>query len=994
MPLRELSTSLRFFGRLRIVLALIVCWFSVAMSSHAAGPRWVTGPPFFTTSGVPVVWYTNQPLYFTDPGNLSSSVNHAAAEALVAAAANVWNVPTASLVLSRGGSLDEHVSGANTFLGPAGLIFPADVQSSNFASKQIAVIYDSDGSVTDLLLGNGASDASNCLQNGVTESVDSIVPAGYIQHALLVLNGRCTGSDPQKQMQLQYQLMRAFGRVLGLGWSQTNDNVFTGSPRATFNQAMHWPVMHPIDIICGTYTYQCMPQPFTLRPDDLSSLAQLYFIGQGQAGPGKTDTLFNANQFSGSVTFPTGQGMQGVNVVVRRWAQYTDPSQIEDWYTTSSVSGYVFRQSNGNPVTGPDTSFNGSEGTVGLNREGFYDLERIPMLPGDWQQLVVETEPMNSLYTGPYAVGPYTTNAVEPSGANSSQTYGIFGSYQSAANVIFSTVDAASACDPSLYGTETAPVEAAATGWWPGLLCWYGHTAWSSLNVKGNRSLTLEVTAVDEQGFATTAKAMPVIGVWSATDPVGSLPGVAAAGEPFNGEATGMTTVTTSFTQPDQLRIVVADQRGDGRSDFNFQARALYADSLMPAAVSAAGGTVTITGMGFRTGNAVFVNGVAATVSSWNANTIVARVPSLRSLGSSTALVADVKVEDLSTGGTTVMTHALSYSAPVTTLSLLAAPSGTVVLAQQAATPFAVQVLEGDGVTPVVGEAITFTATSGAVQFAACGAATCTLHTDVHGIASTFVTPETSGVITLQATGVDGTATVSFTALAQVRTATAVQPVEYIVAGAIVTWTPQLRVADNIASTNGTPVDWQTVTGSIVVSPGQSQVNATGTAQTLATAGSLAPGAQAVLSGCAWTTVCATFTTQGVDPADLRVIAVSGGGQIVSAGSTFTPVVLRVTDGASNPVAGAVVEIYQTVDAWQPACPDRGRCPIPPILASSQYSVVSDANGLLTITPQQLSGLAETSNLAAATGSQGFVSLMLEKQPKRSLNEAITMEPD
>jgi hypothetical protein len=60
----------------------------------------------------------------------------------------VWNVPTASLVLARGGALDEHVSGANTFLGPSGLIFPADVQSSNYVAKQIAVIYDSDGSVT------------------------------------------------------------------------------------------------------------------------------------------------------------------------------------------------------------------------------------------------------------------------------------------------------------------------------------------------------------------------------------------------------------------------------------------------------------------------------------------------------------------------------------------------------------------------------------------------------------------------------------------------------------------------------------------------------------------------------------------------------------------------------------------------------------------------------------------------------------------------------
>jgi IPT/TIG domain len=980
MLLRDLRLWLRSNCRLRVVLTAVLCWFAAAAPLWAGGPRWVTGQPFFTTAGAPVVWYTSQPLYFTDPGDLSSSVNHAAADALVAAAANVWNVPTSSLVLSRGGALDEHVSGANTFLGPSGLIFPADVQSGNYVAKQIAVIYDSDGSVTDLLLGNGASDPTGCLQNGVTESVDSIIPAGLIQHAVLVLNGRCTGPAPAQQMQLQYQLMRAFGRVLGLSWSQANENVFTGSPQATFNQAMHWPVMHPIDIICGPYTYQCMPQPFTLRPDDLSALAQLYYIGQGQAAPGKTDTLLNASQLSGRLFFSDGQEMQGVNVVGRRWAQFTDPSQAENWDTVSSVSGTYYRQSNGNPVTGPDTTMAGSQGTSNSFHEGYFDFARVPMLPGSWQLIILETEPINPLYTGQYAVGPYTAT-VQPSGSNLSLVEGLFSSYQ-AAFIDFHISDSANICNTGSDGIEAAPAAVAASGWWPGLLCGYGHSAWSSLNVKANRSLTLEVTAQDERGFATTVKARPVLGVWNVTDARGSRPGVASAGEPFNGAATGMTTLTASITQPKQLRIAIADQRGDGRPDFNYKARVLYADSLTPSTVSGAGGTITITGMGFRTGNAVLVNGVAATVSSWTANTIVARVPSLHTLGVSTALVADVTVEDRSTGGTTVMTQALSYAAPVTTLNLLTAPAGTVVVGQQATIPFAVQVLQADGVTPVVGEAVTFTTTTGAAQFAACGAAACTLPTDANGIASTLLTPQTSGAIALQATGVDGTAVASFTAITQIRTATAVQPVEYVAAGATVAWTPQLNVADNTASTAGVLVDWRTISGAITASPGQSQVTTQGVASTLATAGPLAPGAQALLSGCAWTNVCATFTTKGVDPADLRLVAVSGAGQVVSAGGALNPVVLLVTDAASHPVAGAVVQVYQTVDAWQLLpCPDRGRCPIPPILASTQYSLISDANGLLTITPQQLVGTAETTNLAAATGTQGFLSLTLEKQP-------------
>jgi hypothetical protein len=33
------------------------------------------------------------------------------------------------------------------------------------------------------------------------------------------------------------------------------------------------------------------------------------------------------------------------------------------------------------------------------------------------------------------------------------------------------------------------------------------------------------------------------------------------------------------------------------------------------------------------------------------------------------------------------------------------------------------------------------------------------------------------------------------------------------------------------------------------------------------------------------------------------------------------------------------------------------------------------------IAPLQISGVAETTNLAAATGTQGFISLALQKQP-------------
>jgi hypothetical protein len=396
--------------RLLRQLAAAALVLLAAASALAAGPRWVTGAPYFTTAGQPVVWYTNSPQYFTDPGNLSSTVDHAAADALVVAAAAVWNIPTSSLVLTQGGTLAEHVSGANSYVGSSGVVFPADVQPTNSAAIQIAVIYDHDGSVTDLLLGTGASDPSGCRQSAITESVDSITSDGYIHHAVLVLNGRCTSSDPAMQTQMQYQLMRAFGRILGLGWSQANDNVFTGSPTPTPQQALHWPLMHPIDILCGPYSYQCLPQPFTPRMDDISGMAQLYFIDQGQAAPDKTDSLLNANRIEGRLYFPNGQGMQGVNVVGRRLAGDVPASDVEQWDSVSSVSGFAFRQTNPTPITSQDTSLTASMGTLYNYYEGWYEFGRIDVIWGNWQFLVINTEPVNPLYTGAYSVGPYTAN--------------------------------------------------------------------------------------------------------------------------------------------------------------------------------------------------------------------------------------------------------------------------------------------------------------------------------------------------------------------------------------------------------------------------------------------------------------------------------------------------------------------------------------------------------------------------------------------------------
>jgi hypothetical protein len=736
----------------------------------AGGPRFVTGPPFFTgRAGVAIGWKQPTLLYYTDPGSLSAAVNHPAADALVAAAAGVWNLPVASITVAQGGALAEHVSGQNVYLDTTGLVFPADVMSANAASVPVAVIYDTDGSVTDLLLGSGASDPSGCRQNSVTENVDSFDPAGYILHAILVVNGRCTGSAPEQQTELQYHLMRAFGRLLGLAWSQTNDNVFTGTPTPTYDQAMNWPVMHPIDIVCGPYSYQCMPSPFQLRPDDIAAMVSVYPIAQNAPlAAGKQPSLSDAHQVNGHIYFPTGEGMAGVNVLVRR--QPAAASWFEGWYEASAVTGALFQSGGSSPFVSPSSDPRSSFGTTDASQMGAYLIAYVPIYDGvPWQNVSVSTEPLNALYVGNYSVGPYTLGAVSPSGAAPPAQTSLVNGPNGAASIDFTVADAAAMCGNGADGTSAVPMTAPATGWWNGLLCGYGHASYVAMPVTPGRSFTVEVTALDEQGLATTAKAMPVIALFAPTDEPGALPSLGVTPSAFQARGVGTTTISAQTGQLTGVRIGIADERGDGRPDFTYQARFFYADSVLPAELAPAGGQITIAGMGFRAGNAVTINGVAATVVSWSPSAIVAIAPSMLLANAVNGTAVDIVVSDLSTGAGSTMTAALTYTTAnkPNTMRLVSAPSGTVYVGDLAPAPFSVQVLAPDGITPVAGESVVFAAAAGSVNFGACTAATCTVRTDANGMASTGVTPQAAGAVTLQAADGALKQSAAFTAEAQ-----------------------------------------------------------------------------------------------------------------------------------------------------------------------------------------------------------------------------------
>jgi hypothetical protein len=943
----------------RAVLCVILLWTGVL---HAANPRWIAGSQW-SNAGKPMNWYRNDVQYFVDAGPLNSAVSHDAAVSLVDAAASVWNLSALPFTLKNGGVLAEDVSSSNVYMGSSGLIWPTDVSSDSYTAKQIAVVLDVDGSLTDALLGSGASEPSNCRTNGVAESVDLFIQPGKIAHARIVLNGRCSGAAAEQQLQLQYQLMRVFGRVLGIGWSQVNDNVFTGTPTPTYAQQMHWPIMHPIDIICGPYTYQCLPQPFTLREDDTAAMWLLY------ADSTTSYTAANMINLYGNVYSPGIRPLGGVNLTVTRYQQWGSYGK-DAFQSVSTVTGTNMSFDRGNPVTGSSGDTQGIHGPVIGDTAAAYNFGAIPLSTGTY--LVVSSEPVNPLYKGAYAVGPYQMGSPSPSGTALSVNKGPFAP---GTNVYFSYLvpDAASDCSTAQDGTESAPGIVPSSGTWSSRLCGVGHSSWMGFAVKAGRTATVEVTATDEKGNATSTKAMPLIGMWHGSDATGTSPGLAAQTSAFNGARAGMSQLRASFSATENVRFVIADARGDGRADYTYRARVLYADAVSPTRLSSSGGTVVITGTGFAAGNTVTVGGVAANVVSISPTSIRVVAPALGSGGAK-----NVTVTDLSTGGSTTMTGAITYAgASSDVLAISSQPSASVVVGARAL--LSLQLKDGNGVAVRNGE-ITVSASVGTVIVGACKLARCTLVTDASGVAQTYITPSAAGAITVRAVSVGGSAVqASFTATSVTRAVTLLRPTEYVAAGSGATFTPAVDVTENGAAAAGASVIWTASTLRAGISSSLSTAGAGGLSKIVAT-GSLRDGEAATVQACAWSTVCSTQNLIGVPAGNLRMAVVSGDAQSWSATDSLGNVALRVLDTSGNPVAGAAVAVYQAVSGWQPTC-TTGRCANAPVYGTAVSNGVSDDDGLVTVSPLQYANTAAVTKITASVGTQGAVTVTLVKTP-------------
>ena len=446
-------------------------------------------------------------------------------------------------------------------------------------------------------------------------------------------------------------------------------------------------------------------------------------------------------------------------------------------------------------------------------------------------------------------------------------------------------------------GTEAAPRQLPATGAWTGRLGLVGQTDWFVLSVRGNRIFTVVTQALDETGKPTMMKAMPALGVWDGY----AQTGTAAAGwtAAQNGLATGETWLQVGTQGNDIVRMAVADQRGDGRPDYFYKGWVLYADTVSPARLPAAGGTMVIRGMGFRNGDSVLVGGLRAQVLSLSANAITALVPAA---GVGVTGSQDVEVDDLPNFyASAVIPGGVSYdSGAGDALTLVTAPSGQVPINVPQA--FSVIAKGADG-TSAGGVTVRYSVTSGSAALG-CGLTSCVVTTSGDGRASMTVTATSTAAAVVTAYLTNGASLQAHFYGGTPAGITALTPTLYLAAGATVSWPVQALVQSGGVPVAGQAVKWQTVAG-VVAPVAAVNSDATGTASVTLVVGPLAEGQMVTSNAClSGGTVCAGFNAMGSRPEFAGLAAVSGASQSVAVGAVVAPVVMRVLDMNGNPMAG------------------------------------------------------------------------------------------
>ena len=993
------------------VLMLSLALLAYVEIAYAGGPAHVAGASYFNASakGQPLVWAGGQISYYTDRGDLSAQLLARDADAFVADAFARWtSVPTAALAATQAGQLAEDVNASNVTGYPDGTYtVPADIQPTA-TDKPVAIVYDADGAVTNALLGQGAGGAADCFTNSVFGGPDAYSTDGKLVHALIVMNGVCaatTASLPD----LKYRLVRTIGRVFGLDWSQLNNNVITRQPAPTADDYAGYPLMHNFDPPGCTPISRCVPDPDSLKMDDRAALSRLYPVTASNVAqfPGKQISASSTGRIHGNVYFSDAAGnsseaMTGVNVIARR---IDPPGQPSGRYAASSVSGFAYAAVIGNIVNGYTNAAGQRYDRFGWNDaslQGFFDLGGLEIPAGAESaqyQLSIEALDNYSTYVGPYA--PWQ---VAPSGNFDPITVTVARGGDVSQNIVMRN-SALPANQIGVGSTYNAPALVPPGGDWVGWLSGDTTAHFFQINALANRTLSVELTALNEHSTPVQNKLLPVAGMWALADGSGA-PAPAATPSAFNTSTIGETRLDSLITSDGPYRIAITDQRGDARPDFRYHARVLYAHTVSPLRASLGGATpLTIRGYGFHPGMTATVAGVSAPVLAVSPNQIVLAAPALAKDGAAT-----IRLNDPATASFTTMTDALSVGASAAdSLQLLSSGNPLTAIGTETANPVRVRVSSVDGL-PVEGATIAWDGGPGTVLGACVLVRACSALTDENGEAWTHVTVMSAGSNTITASLAPASYTPPKSVQTVVQGASAALDIgispqyQRVPAGSTLDLTLTARVVGNGAPIKAKTVAFQFTHGTGTLTPASAVTSASGYASTTLHIANSTGDTDVAACVSPGNTVCRTFEIYSVASANLRLKPVAGDGQKVLVGQAFQPLSVRVTDAATppNPVRGAAVVFEFT---WMRPVRDEDRSndgestaghhPLPVVVGTTKSTVVSDAEGMATLIPSAgtLRGALEA-EIKITTGMSARLDAKIASAFSPGMNPASNPLPD
>jgi len=304
--------------------------------SISLAPAWGAGQ-MLASSGKLMYWGNTTVRYTFDPGSLGSLTASQARE-LVTNAFGTWqNVETASIRFQQSGTFGSDVTAQNV----------SAVLDTAQANGQNPIIFDNDGSILNLLVGQGS--AASIL--GLTHV--SAAANGLISYAWVVYNGNFVGSNGYTAEGYLNTAVHELGHFIGLDHCQ----VFRHLAYNGYGpDDQYIPVMFP------TTTDDETERPL-LANDDRVSVSLAY-------PESSFSTLYG--EIQGRVLYSSGMAFRGVNVAARK---ADDPLTV----ATTCVSDYLSQ------------------------RNGSYRLAGLPS--GEY---LIWIEPIDTAFYGSSQVGPYT----------------------------------------------------------------------------------------------------------------------------------------------------------------------------------------------------------------------------------------------------------------------------------------------------------------------------------------------------------------------------------------------------------------------------------------------------------------------------------------------------------------------------------------------------------------------------------------------------------